>query len=125
MPLLRGAVENLAERGLPGALTGPASRGDAEVVRRQARALRGDAAEAYRLLSRRLVRIALRGGLERAPGGGGDGGGGPRHVAARGDSPDRGRAVAGAISSSGEAARQTYLLRLPRRHARRLHYQLI
>ncbi len=66
VPLLRGAVENLAERGLPGALTGPASRGDAEVVRRQARALRGDAAEAYRLLSRRLVKIALRGGLERA-----------------------------------------------------------
>ena len=65
VPLLRGAVENLAARGLPGALTGPASRGDAEVVRRQARALRGDAGEAYRLLTRRLVRIAVRGGLER------------------------------------------------------------
>jgi predicted short-subunit dehydrogenase-like oxidoreductase (DUF2520 family) len=66
VPLMRGAVENLAERGLPGALTGPASRGDAEVVRRQASALRGDAGQAYRLLSRRLVRIAARGGLERA-----------------------------------------------------------
>ncbi len=66
VPLMRGAVENLAERGLPGALTGPASRGDAEVVRRQARALRGEARDAYRLLTRRLVRIAVCGGLERA-----------------------------------------------------------
>jgi predicted short-subunit dehydrogenase-like oxidoreductase (DUF2520 family) len=63
VPLMRGAVENLAARGLPGALTGPAARGDAEVVGRQARALEDDAAEVYRLLSRRLVRIAARGGL--------------------------------------------------------------
>lgn len=66
VPLLRGAVENLADRGLPGALTGPASRGDAEVVARQARALRGDAALAYRVLSRRAVAIAERGGLDPA-----------------------------------------------------------
>jgi predicted short-subunit dehydrogenase-like oxidoreductase (DUF2520 family) len=58
-------VENLSERGLPGALTGPACRGDAEVVRRPARALRGEAGEVYRLLTRRLVKIAVRGGLER------------------------------------------------------------
>jgi predicted short-subunit dehydrogenase-like oxidoreductase (DUF2520 family) len=64
VPLLRGAVENLATRGLPGALTGPASRGDAAVVGRQLAALRGDAAEVYRLLSRRLVDLAERGGLE-------------------------------------------------------------
>jgi hypothetical protein len=66
VPLLRGAVENLAERGLPGALTGPAARGDAEVVRRQVRALRGEARDAYRVLTRRLVEIAARGGLDRA-----------------------------------------------------------
>ncbi len=64
VPLLRGAVENLETRGLPGALTGPASRGDAEVVARQLAALRGDAAEVYRLLSRRLVDAAVRGGLD-------------------------------------------------------------
>jgi predicted short-subunit dehydrogenase-like oxidoreductase (DUF2520 family) len=63
VPLMRGAVENLATRGLPGALTGPAARGDAEVVKRQARALEGEAGEVYRLLSRRLVRIASAGGL--------------------------------------------------------------
>jgi predicted short-subunit dehydrogenase-like oxidoreductase (DUF2520 family) len=66
VPLLRGAVENLALRGLPGALTGPASRGDAEVVARQARALEGDAAAVYRLLTRRLVALAGRGGLDPA-----------------------------------------------------------
>jgi predicted short-subunit dehydrogenase-like oxidoreductase (DUF2520 family) len=64
VPLLRGAVENLATKGLPGALTGPASRGDAEVVARQLGALSGDTAEAYRLLSRRLVDLAERGGLD-------------------------------------------------------------
>ena len=63
VPLLRGVVENLAMKGLPGALTGPASRGDAEVVARQLGALRGDAAEVYRMLSRRLVDLAERGGL--------------------------------------------------------------
>lgn len=63
VPLLRGALENLAMKGLPGALTGPASRGDAEVVARQLGALRGDIADVYRLLSRRLVDLAERGGL--------------------------------------------------------------
>ena len=66
VPLLRGAVENLAERGLPAALTGPISRGDAETVVRHLDALRGDAAEVYRLLSLRLVDVACRGGLPRA-----------------------------------------------------------
>lgn len=63
VPLLRGAVENLAARGLPAALTGPASRGDAAVVARQVGALSGDARAAYVLLTRRLVAIARRGGL--------------------------------------------------------------
>lgn len=65
VPLLRGAVENLASRGLPDALTGPASRGDAEVVARHLQVLRGDVADVYRLLSMRLVALAERGGLER------------------------------------------------------------
>jgi predicted short-subunit dehydrogenase-like oxidoreductase (DUF2520 family) len=64
VPLMRGAVENLADRGLPAALTGPASRGDAGVVARQLRALRGESAEVYRLLSLRLVTLAERGGLD-------------------------------------------------------------
>ena len=64
VPLLRGAVENLAVRGLPGALTGPASRGDAEVAARQRATLQGDVAEVYRLLSRRLVELAVRAGLD-------------------------------------------------------------
>lgn len=64
VPLMRGAVENLAMHGLPAALTGPASRGDAAVVARHLRALRGDAAGAYRLLSSRLVDVAERGGLD-------------------------------------------------------------
>ena len=66
VPLLRASVDNLALRGIPGALTGPVARGDAEVVARQLRALRGEAAAAYRLLSRRLVDVAVRGGLDRA-----------------------------------------------------------
>jgi predicted short-subunit dehydrogenase-like oxidoreductase (DUF2520 family) len=66
VPLLRSAVENLERRGLPAALTGPASRGDAAVVARQMEALRGEAREAYALLTRRAVAIARRGGLPRA-----------------------------------------------------------
>lgn len=58
VPLLRGAVENLARKGLPGALTGPVVRGDAAVVARQLAALSGDARELYRLLSRRLLAAA-------------------------------------------------------------------
>ena len=64
VPLLSAAVDNLARKGLPGALTGPASRGDAEVVAKHLDALHGDAAEVYRLLSRRLVDLAERGGLD-------------------------------------------------------------
>ncbi len=64
VPLMRGAVENLARERLPGALTGPVSRGDADVVARHLRALRGDAAEVYRLLSLRLADLARRGGLD-------------------------------------------------------------
>ncbi len=65
-PLLRGAVENLAAKGLPGALTGPAARGDAGTVKRQLALLRGDDREVYRLLSRRIVKLARAGGLEPA-----------------------------------------------------------
>jgi predicted short-subunit dehydrogenase-like oxidoreductase (DUF2520 family) len=63
VPLLRGAVENLEKKGLPGALTGPVVRGDAGVVSRQLDALSGDARELYRLLSRRLLAIARQGSL--------------------------------------------------------------
>ncbi|HZZ83629.1 MAG TPA: Rossmann-like and DUF2520 domain-containing protein [Anaeromyxobacteraceae bacterium] len=66
VPLLRGAVENLAARGLPGALTGPASRGDAGTVARQLALLSGEDREVYRLLSRRIVKLARAGGLDPA-----------------------------------------------------------
>ena len=39
LPLVRGTVESVAERGLPGALTGPLVRGDAGTVRRHLEAL--------------------------------------------------------------------------------------
>jgi predicted short-subunit dehydrogenase-like oxidoreductase (DUF2520 family) len=95
VPLLRAAVENLAARGLPGALTGPAARGDAEIVARHLGALRGDAAEVYRLLSLRLVKLAERGGLDPARAarvraalrGRGPAGSPPRSAAARSTSP--------------------------------------
>jgi predicted short-subunit dehydrogenase-like oxidoreductase (DUF2520 family) len=64
VPIMRGAVENLARHGLPDALTGPVSRGDAVVVARHLAALRGDPAEVYRLLSSRLVALAERRGLD-------------------------------------------------------------
>jgi len=59
VPLLESAVRGLAQRGLPGALTGPVSRADAPVVAAHLEALAGTpAAEAYRLLASRAVEIA-------------------------------------------------------------------
>lgn len=51
VPLLGAAVEGLASRGLPGALTGPVCRGDVETVRRHLEAIAGTSAErSYRAL---------------------------------------------------------------------------
>ncbi len=60
LPLMEAAVGNLGARGLPGALTGPVSRGDVEVVRRHLAALEEAprARDAYRALMRRAVGVA-------------------------------------------------------------------
>ncbi len=74
LPLLEGTVRNLKEVGLPGALTGPVSRGDLDVVRGHLRELvrhsqstappcRPDSAEVYRLLSLGAVSLASRQGI--------------------------------------------------------------
>ena len=73
--------------------------------RRQARALRGEAGEVYRLLTRRLVKIAVRGGRARARRGG-DRGGGQR-------APERGARGAGATLT--DRARASTVLPCSRR----------
>lgn len=68
--LLRQAVDNVMALGPAAALTGPAARGDTEVVALQQEALaRWDAAagDAYRALSQLALRIARDGGLHSSP----------------------------------------------------------
>jgi len=62
LPLARGTLRQLEAEGLGGALTGPAARGDVETLRRHLERLRARSpqdAEAHRLLSLRLARLAL------------------------------------------------------------------
>jgi len=69
LPLVAGTVRNLSRVGLPGALTGPVARGDAETVRMHRRALRTvDPAldEAYAALGRLALRVAREKGLSPA-----------------------------------------------------------
>jgi predicted short-subunit dehydrogenase-like oxidoreductase (DUF2520 family) len=62
LPLLRATIENLEVRGLPGALTGPLMRGDADTVRAHLDLLgsgeQGDLEEIYRGLSRLALSLA-------------------------------------------------------------------
>lgn len=61
VPLARGAIEAAAANGLPGALAGPFSRGDAGVVRSHLadlQALGTDAALFYRLIGLRQIELA-------------------------------------------------------------------
>ncbi len=61
IPLLSSVVQNLAELGLPGALSGPVERGDVSTVEQHVRALETRAPEAlelYRLLGRDVLRLA-------------------------------------------------------------------
>jgi predicted short-subunit dehydrogenase-like oxidoreductase (DUF2520 family) len=61
IPLLMSVVQNLAELGLPGALTGPVERGDVGSVERHLEALSARAPEVielYRLLGRDVLRLA-------------------------------------------------------------------
>ena len=60
VPLAQGALANVAEQGIAGALTGPIRRGDQVTVARHLGALDGDLAEIYRALARRALQIAAR-----------------------------------------------------------------
>jgi predicted short-subunit dehydrogenase-like oxidoreductase (DUF2520 family) len=68
LPLMRGAVDNLAEAGLPWALSGPVRRGDAGTVRRHLSALHGAGdrrlVPLYRILSLAALDLAAEAGLE-------------------------------------------------------------
>lgn len=59
IPLIRGTVRNLAGTGVPGALTGPIRRGDAQTVGRQLRAVQ-EAAPQYLHLYRELGALTLK-----------------------------------------------------------------
>ena len=61
IPLLQSVVQNLAQLGLPGALTGPVARGDVESVERHIGTLEARAPELvalYRLVGRDVLRLA-------------------------------------------------------------------
>jgi predicted short-subunit dehydrogenase-like oxidoreductase (DUF2520 family) len=60
VPLAQGALANVAEQGIPGALTGPIRRGDQATVARHLAALEGGVAEIYRVLARRALAVAAR-----------------------------------------------------------------
>jgi predicted short-subunit dehydrogenase-like oxidoreductase (DUF2520 family) len=59
--LTLGAAEAIAERDLPGALTGPIARGDVASVERHLEVLRTDPERAslYRALGRELLKLPL------------------------------------------------------------------
>jgi predicted short-subunit dehydrogenase-like oxidoreductase (DUF2520 family) len=61
IPLLSSVVQNLAQVGLPGALTGPVERGDVSSVEQHLRTLEARAPELlelYRLMGRDVLRLA-------------------------------------------------------------------
>jgi predicted short-subunit dehydrogenase-like oxidoreductase (DUF2520 family) len=66
LPFMSGTVDNLRALGLPGALIGPVRRGDPDTVARHVAALHGDAAAAYRALTRTAVDLAEEAGLDPA-----------------------------------------------------------
>ena len=58
LPLVRGALSNIEERGLEASVTGPIPRGDMDTVDLHLRALDPHDRELYAMLGRELVRIA-------------------------------------------------------------------
>jgi predicted short-subunit dehydrogenase-like oxidoreductase (DUF2520 family) len=61
LPMLAGTIETARDKGLPGALAGPVSRGDSGLVRQQLalfEGLGGDHATLYGLLTRRAIELA-------------------------------------------------------------------
>jgi predicted short-subunit dehydrogenase-like oxidoreductase (DUF2520 family) len=68
LPLLRSTVENLGQKGVPGALTGPVARGDAGTVERHLAALAARAPgllPIYRVLAERTLALARQKGGQR------------------------------------------------------------
>lgn len=61
LPLVRGTLENIAERGVEGAVTGPIARGDTETVGLHLRALEGTDRRLYSMLGLELLRLAAPG----------------------------------------------------------------
>ncbi len=73
LPLMAGVLESLADTGLPGALTGPIRRGDADTVRSHIEALHAADADpdtsplqerVYRMLGLAALEVAVEAGLE-------------------------------------------------------------
>lgn len=64
LPLVDGARANLARLGLPRALTGPVTRGDADVVRRHLDALDASTRALYSAQAREALRLARSAGLD-------------------------------------------------------------
>jgi len=65
LPLVRGTIDNVAAHGAVETLTGPVARGDATTVEKHVRALaaaRSRALDAYRVLARATLDLALRRG---------------------------------------------------------------
>lgn len=63
LPMLAGTIQTAGDKGLPGALAGPVSRGDTGVVEKQLALLEGlggDHAALYALMTRRAVALARR-----------------------------------------------------------------
>lgn len=63
LPMLAGTIETARDKGLPDALAGPVSRGDAALLEKQLarfEALGGDHAMLYALLTRRAIALARR-----------------------------------------------------------------
>ncbi len=58
LPLIRFNIENISEKGLAGALTGPAERNDVNTVRKHLDVLEGEERAIYILLTEKLARLA-------------------------------------------------------------------
>ena len=57
-PLMQGNLDAMMEKDTIGALTGPAERGDVRTVDRHLQELGGEDREIYRLLTKKIVKIA-------------------------------------------------------------------
>lgn len=57
-PLVVGNIENVCDKGLVGALTGPVERGDIGTVKKHMEVLTGSDKNLYRLLSLKLLNLA-------------------------------------------------------------------